>query len=229
MESGGTGSGLGLLEMARRSGQKFKYQFEFVNFYYSLFHFQVKLNLTNRTRVHTELPIEEMSGLYDTMHRWNILAAYKGTFSQSSILPLLNMMERNLANLEVDQSVQKKLLYILIELLQNVNRHGRALHDSPEGILLVSRDGDRFLVRVGNLLEGTQVEPLKEYLDELIQMDPKSLAALYKKNLTVSSVSSSKSGLGLIDICRYSQSRLDYHFVPITSRTSFFSFSASVA
>lgn len=228
MESTGTGSGLGLLEMARRSGQKFKYQFEFVNFYYSLFHFQIKLNLAAKSRSNAELPIEEMSGLYDTMRRWNILAVYKGRFSQSSILPLLNMMENNLTDLEIDQSVQKKLLYVLIELLQNVNRHGSSSQDRPEGILLIARDGNRFVIKVGNLLEGKRVEPLKEYLDEIIQLDSNSLAALYKKNLTVSSGSGSISGLGLIDICRYSQSRPVYDFVPITDQTSFFSFSASI-
>ncbi len=228
-ETTGSGSGLGLLEMARRSGQKFRYLFEFVNFYYSLFHFQVKLNLNTRSKAQIKLPIEEMSELYDTMRRWNILAVYKGRFSQSSIVPLLKMMERNLSDLEIAQAVQKKLLYVLIELLQNVNRHGRVMQENPEGILLVAKDGNRFLVKVGNLLEGKQVEPLKEYLDEIVQLDSNSLAALYKKNLAASPSPGSTAGLGLIDICRYSQSRPDYDFIPITNRTSFFSFSASVA
>ena len=228
-EANGSGSGLGLLEMARRSGQKFQYQFEFINFYYSLFHFQMKLNLTGKSRQRADLPIEEMGGLYDTMRRWNILAVYKGGFSQSSILPLLNMMEKNLAGQQIDQSVQKKLIYVLIELLQNVNRHGSALRDTPEGILMVARDGNRFLIKVGNLLEEKQVQPLKEYLEEIIQLDSNSLAELYKKNLTINSNANSNTGLGLIDICRYSEARPDYHFVPITDQTTFFSFSASVA
>ena len=101
--------------------------------------------------------------------------------------------------------------------------------DSPEGILLIARDGNRFLVKVGNLLEGKLVEPLKQYLDGIIQLDSNGLAALYKKNLKSDSDSGSISGLGLIDICRYSQSRPNYDFVPVTNRTSFFSFSASVA
>jgi hypothetical protein len=122
------GAGLGLLEMARKTGSPLEYAFEFVNYFFSIFYFQIcveaKKEDENESGDSTVvLHIDETKELYNLMLSENIQIVRKGDFSQSSILPLIDLIEGNLKLQTAYSGSKKKMIYMLVELLQNLSKH----------------------------------------------------------------------------------------------------------
>jgi hypothetical protein len=77
------GAGLGLIEMARKTGNKLQYEFEKVNDKYSNFYLQMKLDpvstIDDKALKHS---ISVIKGFYRVMDQNNTYLTYKGDFSQ---------------------------------------------------------------------------------------------------------------------------------------------------
>ncbi|MDQ3190415.1 MAG: SiaB family protein kinase, partial [Bacteroidota bacterium] len=113
------GAGLGMIEMARKSGNNLIFDFEFINYFLSLFHLQLKLSKGDSNEENIQL--SHTKEIHDIMYSDNILLVYKGDFSQQTILPILSMIEQNL---DRSANIKKKVYYLLVELLQNISKHG---------------------------------------------------------------------------------------------------------
>ena len=218
------GNGIGMIEMAKKSGQKLEYDFEFVNFYLSLFYLQLKLkNNQQPTEGNAgSLPLSATKELHELMFLENVLLIFKGDFSQESILPILGMIENNLKK-SVSTGKKKKILYLLIELLQNISKHAKKHNESKEGIFIISKKGSEHIVNTGNFVDNDNVEDLKNHLNHIIELDENGLTELYKKNLAREKLFKGGAGIGLIDIAKYSNGRLSYEIKPINEYSSFFS------
>ncbi len=99
------GAGLGLIEIARKSGQKLNYQIEKISEELSLFHQQILFLNDSESNTDQVDFMEETKRLNGIMIEKNILLEYKGDFSQKSILPLLNIVANN-----IDSKEKKPLL-----------------------------------------------------------------------------------------------------------------------
>lgn len=81
------GAGLGLIEMARKSGEKIEYIFDEFDSEYSVFYSQVMLKAPKQILKHTGYHIVEAIEFHKLMRSENILMIQKGDFSNSSIFP----------------------------------------------------------------------------------------------------------------------------------------------
>lgn len=227
------GAGLGLMEMARKSGSKLEFDFEFVNYFFSIFFMQFKVTSINPTAGENPntIPMSSTRELYNSLVTENILMLRKGDFSQEAILPLMELIETNLNSKIKTASVKKKTLYILIELLQNVSKHALEEDGIREGIFMVSFDDNKYILNTGNYIETTRVEGLRHKLKNLLSLEKEGLDELYKSNLkrerTAEEVESN-GGFGLIEMCKYSTEKLKFKFVPVSDTVSFFSINVSI-
>src|SRR5437899_1743274 len=69
---------------------------------------------------HASISIANTKELYNELLTENILLIRKGDFSQKSILPLLTIIENNVNSGQNVQGIRKKIMYLLVEMLQNV-------------------------------------------------------------------------------------------------------------
>lgn len=223
------GAGLGLIEMARKSGQKLEYNFEFVNYYLSQFYVQLKLRSSGDEMAQSRITSKDTADIHNMMNTNNILMIHKGDFSQESILPLLGMLENNLNKQSEALGIQKKVFYLVVELLQNISKYAKDNSGRREGIVLIGRKNHRYTISTGNFIENDKIGSIKNKLDNITNQDKDSLKELHKKRLIESaSGGNGRSGLGLIDLARFSSEIVQYAFNPVDEKSSFYTINITV-
>ncbi|MCX7987060.1 MAG: SiaB family protein kinase [Bacteroidales bacterium] len=217
------GAGLGLIEMARKSGQKLEYDFELVDNEHSYFYLQIKLKAPSANDTVETIPIGIAKDFHRIMADDNIFLIHKGDFSSHTIIPILRMIEDNLSYQNESAKNKKKLVHVLIEILQNISKHGYVENDIREGIFLMGRRYNHFLVYAGNYIENSKVLNFRNYLNYLNRLNRNELLDVYKKTLNSGIVSASgSSGLGFLNIAKDSLHKLDFSFHQVDATKSFF-------
>jgi len=219
------GAGLGLIEMARKSGQKLDYLFENKNDNFSYFYNQIllKSDIDELNKIVSDFPLTDSISYHKKMVEENIMLIHKGDFSQDSIFPVLKIIEENLHKEFKDSSQKKKIFHILVELLQNISRHCYKIGDKKEGIFLIGNSDTNFVINTGNLIENKNIKKFKVLLDEINSLNQKEKRNLYLSKLRDRNLpANGGAGIGLIDIARRIISPLNYHFHPIDNQKSFF-------
>jgi hypothetical protein len=94
---------------------------------------------------------------------------------------------------------------------------------------MIQRLGDKFLVRTGNFIDARLIPELKERLDHVNSLDEDGLRELYRLKLNDEERSvKGTAGLGFIDIARKSKNKLEYAFVGVNDKMSFFCLNVSI-
>jgi hypothetical protein len=223
------GAGLGLIEMARRSGQKLEFDFETVDNEVSFFYLQIKLQNPDEIDSNESINVNVAKDFHHTMTIDNIFIIHKGDFSQHTIVPILRMIEDNLNNQVEKNASKKKIFHALVEILQNVSKHAYEKDNIREGIFMIGKMGEKFLVYTGNYIQNSNVQTLKEYIGNLNGMTKNELVELYKMNLHMGTTTSGDGpGLGLVDIARDSEGGLDFSFIPVDDNLSFYALGVKI-
>jgi hypothetical protein len=221
------GAGLGLIEMARKSKQKLDFDFLRISRGFSLFLMQLSFNEGAQSDKAPSLV--ETRNLYESLFQQQVLLLYKSDFSQEGMMPLIDMMENNLEGNANSQLVYKKVLYVLVELFQNIIKHATTENARQEGILLVSATAEGYELCTGNFLDNSNIEALQHHLGRLNHLNEEELRLLYRKELIgAHQRSKGGAGLGLIEIARYSKKPFQFSFLPIDNKISFFSLSITI-
>ena len=221
------GAGLGLIEIARKSGNKLVYEIEpnenpeLYNFHQQVFFSKSQETPKNR--------IEETRDLYQNLIANDLLMFYKGDFSQKSILPLLDIVESNIGTTPEEISMAKKVGHVLIEILQNISRHAVSLKGKRDGVFIIGKRNDQFFVQSGNLIAEAKTAELQQRLEFINAQSEESLNKLHKEKIknSIYLEDKSKSGLGLIQIAKAGISSISYNFQPLNGY-SFFTFEITV-
>ncbi len=230
------GAGLGLIELARKSTFPLCYEFEKVDENLSVFYFLVRLQNQMQAQKHEQhkpLDLKAFKDFYQLVDETNTIMVYKGDFAKASILPILKIFEDSIQNLEGNINIKKRVYIIMMEMLENIadhaKRHTQENKQLKEGIFILGKKDNDYLISTGNLVEANRVPALKEYIEALNSMDYNELRKLYVKNLKKSKlVDSSYEGLGLIDIVSESTDKIDFHFREISEKDTFFSINVQI-
>jgi len=227
------GAGLGLIEMAKKSGQKLDYLFEKIDEDLSIFYFQLKLSSKN-SGVHENEPpkisIESSKNLHKMMDKNKIFLTYKGDFNQNTILPILKIIEQNLKiNKNEENKIKRSVYQILIELLQNVIKHAKTINNNKSSIFLIGKREEKYTISTGNFIENTKIQKFINHINLLNNSDDNTLKIMYMDKLKTGEISTDGcAGLGLIDISRQIKEKIlvdylnindDYSFLTITINT----------
>ncbi len=226
--SGKGGAGLGLIELARKSGQKIKYKVEEASIDMCFFHQQV-LFLKSPDKDGID-HIDFTGDILTNMHRDNLLLQYKGDFSQKSILPLLKIVEDNMGTNEDEIRRMKEVGNMLIEILQNISKYGTETARIKEGVFLIGMNEDNFFIEAGSPVEVDQKEEFERLLEvALSNSNDKVECQIKNKLLKLHSVGDKlKSGLGLLEIVKSSTKPLSYNFTKGVDGKLFFTLKAFV-
>lgn len=173
----------------------------------------------------------DLSKLYNELcSNGNLILAYKGSITSELINDILDTIEKKLEDQNEEIKIRKKIYNILVESLQNLYHHVEETHKGLEGklepkfgIVLISKDDSQYKVITGNFINTNKIKPLKEKLDKLNSLSKEELKDIYKYILNHQKINAQGGGgLGLVDIARKANGKLEYDFIPYNEDYYFF-------
>jgi hypothetical protein len=223
------GAGLGLIEMARRSGNKLSHCFDKVNKDHSFFYFKTKI--TSETGANNDADkLDNIKQLHTFSKEHKINMVYHGIFTHDNLKNLLSMTEESV-NSE-NSSSKRKSVSVMVELLQNICNHAAVIKQDmvgKPGILVVSAGDGGCYITSGNYIDNTQTEELKNKINLINRSDMDALDDLYSEIIMKDDVPGQKgAGLGFIDIKMKSGNNIDYSIHPYNDKFSFLSITGFV-
>ncbi len=225
------GAGLGLIDIARKSGQKLEYVFENYRDKLSFYYNQVTLISKNEDIDNTTvnvIPINESIDYHKKMLEEKIMVIQKGDFSHGTILPVLNIIETNLKNEFKKSNTKKQIYHILVELLQNINKHCLTEKGIKEGILIIGKTNSHFVINAGNYIREEDLIVFENHLKMINRLSSDELSELYLKKLFDENEYGENAGIGLIDIARGISVPLSFNFIKTNQNKYFYSISITV-
>ena len=160
---------------------------------------------------------------------------FEGQVTHQVMKALTTLVEEQLEELNESERTQRRVYHVLVESLQNINRHAGDFQDEAHshagrGVLLVDKQDDAYNVTTGNIIANTQIEDLAEFFGKINNYDSEALDDIYKQQLREGQLSpKGGAGLGFIDIRRKTGHPLEYQFVPVDENTSFFIFTSKIS
>lgn len=224
------GAGLGLIEMARKSGNKLLYHFRKLKDNSSFFYFNTKVHNENSTIGENDSP-DNIMRIHDFTKQHNINLIYQGVFTHDNLKSLLTMTEGSVSRNE-DVAIKKKTVNVMVELLQNICNHAASPNPNAlgkHGILIVSSNAYGCCISSGNYVENNEIGALKEKIDRVNALNGDDLENYYAKVIAQDQAPGQKgAGLGFIDIKMKSGNNLDYTIVSCANAYSFLSINAFI-
>jgi hypothetical protein len=216
------GAGLGFIEMVRKTKGKLPFDFVKINDKQSMFFMQIELKNTKDDVPQKSVPLKEAQKIQKLVAKENILMMHKGDYSENAVGPMLKMVEENMQN--VSLKVHKKIFHFLVEILQNISKHGYSINGKREGVFQIGHMDNKFHIGTGNFIAFDEVKNLKDQLDSVNSKSKDELNEMYRKYLREGkSTKKGSAGLGLIDLARETDDIIKYEFTPINDKYSFFS------
>jgi len=172
--------------------------------------------------------LEYVYDFYRSMSANKVNLVYQGEITHQITKAFTSLTESNMALEDESNSVQKKVFHVMVECLQNVSKHADNVTDNEassvgKGIFFVAREENEYTVTTGNVVTNDKVETLGEILSKINELDKDGLKQLYKQQIREGRLSEKGgAGLGFIDIARKTGNKLEYQFLNIDDKFSFF-------
>ncbi|HKK58206.1 MAG TPA: SiaB family protein kinase [Salinivirga sp.] len=224
------GAGLGLIEMARKSGNKLQYAFKKLDDKWSYFYLRtyIKHNFAAVNSDESHLNFGNIFDLHEQLDKENVLIIFNGIFNQESLINLLSIIESQMAG---QAALKKKVFNIMVELLQNIVKHGISpiKQEGNPGLFYISYSKNGYKLHTGNYIKPDKIDSLKENIDKVNNLNNEELNEFYDKRLFNFQIDNNKeSGLGLIELRMKSNSKLKYAFKETSEKYTFFTIEVTI-
>lgn len=219
------GAGLGLIEIARKSGCKLIYDFEKVNEEFSFFYLHTKIididGEDNDDNIDSIVKIKER---HKILEKENILLNFIGAFTQDTLVNLLSITENQLQGTVI---LKMKVFNLMVEILQNIVNHADEfiIHGikGKHAIFYIRESKDELIFTSGNYVLNSKIEVFNERLENVNSLNEEQLADAYNERLlNFDNESDENPGLGLLDIKLKCKTPFIYDFYKVNDDFSFF-------
>jgi hypothetical protein len=175
---------------------------------------------------------------YEQMERSNIMLSFKGDITSQLLTSVLQIMESKLDDMQEEPRIKKKVYNVLVECLQNLYHHmdedkQLSVNNAEtyrSAIFMIGKIDNHYSVITGNYIRVDNINALKTKLDGINALSKEELKEYYKAVLNNGEMSvKGGGGLGMIDIARKTGQKLDYHFMPVDDKYSFFSLNIKIS
>ncbi len=224
------GAGLGLMEMAKKTGNKLDYDFIKLddNYYYYVLSKTVD---SAGTGINSKPEGKKFSGR--TIHGFEKLLSANNVYMvwSNHITPdvgkeMLSFTETKLKEDEVDSGTKRKVFSILVEILENIAKYSPGKSSEKKygmPVAVIKMEGESFYVTTGNLIRNSKIKNLKSKLDHVNSFDRDGLKEYYREQLAKQKSGTDSTGnMGLIDIARKSGNKLEYAFDRVNNLYSYY-------
>jgi len=231
------GAGLGLMEMARKTGNKLDYDFFPIDDKFSYFILSKTIDsggkgMSEPTEGEGTFDGKRIMQLERMMKSNSIFFIWAGPLTHAISKELLNFSETTMREAELEQNLHKRVFATLIELLQNVAQHSPGFEaEKKYGIPLamIRQTPASFIITSGNLIRRSDTDHLTQKLDMVNRYDEEGLKKLLKVALMGQDMSKVSTGyMGLLELARRSGSRLTYKFDEVNDEYAYYTVTVRV-
>lgn len=209
------GAGLGLIEMARKTGNKLDFRFEKIDDTMSYFYFQLRFEALNEMNAEDERThnIESTIKLRQDLLSDQIFMVYKGDVSSKTVVPLLTMVEQSIQASSDEPDAKDQMFKVLSEFLQNMSKHGALINGKQHGLVLIGTENDRYVIGGVNYVNAEDKERLEKILNHYVNLPEEELATAFESVLKEGDKLSEKgSSIGVITMAMARTALLEYNF-----------------
>ncbi|KPL08702.1 MAG: hypothetical protein AMS23_10410 [Bacteroides sp. SM1_62] len=178
--------------------------------------------------------LEFVYDFYKSMKAHEIKLVYEGRVTQQITKTFIALAESHMEENAEVSGVQRKVVHVMVECLQNISRYADEYEPGQSryagrGIFMVSHTENYWCVTTGNAIFNEKVKELRDMIDQINELNEDELKDLYVKQMREGRMTSrGGAGLGFIDIRRKTKRMLEYYFLPITEKVSFFLFTTFI-
>ncbi len=221
------GAGLGLIEIARKSGSKLIYDFETINQEYAFFYLHTKIiDIDNENNDHYNdiNSIKNIKKKHKIFEKENILLNFIGAFTQETLVSLLSITENQLQGTVI---LKMKVFNLMVEVLQNIVNHADEYVinkiKGKHAIFYIRETNDTLVFTSGNYINSSKIDYFINRLEYVNSLDDNQLFDAYNETLlNFENRSDENPGLGLIDIRMKCKTPILYDFYNVSNEFSFF-------
>lgn len=168
---------------------------------------------------------------YQSKSMKDVILSYHGEITYDMVKSMLEMLMNKLDNIVGVPKVKKKVVNIMVEMLENLVKHVSTLDNSQNKHVIVSvwSQNDVYHVATGNYVSDAEKVYLTDWINKINGFSHEDLRAFFKKNLAESELSErGGAGLGFIDIARKSKQKLQFQFDATGRNQHFFTLQVSI-
>ena len=229
------GAGLGLIDMARKSGNKLLYSFEEIDDIYSYFYMHTEILAKKKLEPDLDTEISKNTDYNNTLHnilnKENVIFSFNNSFTEDNMMNLLSVIENQVKD---NLQLKKRVYNIMVEMFQNIIKHGddyENVYDSASGgLFYISENNDEYMLNTGNYIKNQKIKKLSDKIDYINSLSVKELDNFYNDMLFNFDIDSDKeAGLGLIDLRMRTDSQLKYEFLNIDDEFSFYALRTTIS
>ncbi len=226
------GAGLGLIQIARKAGNRLFYRFKYLDDKFSFFYLHAKVNSGNDTfdDKENEQSLDNIVKLHQSISGRKIILNFIGVFNQDTLINLLAIIR---IQMQSNLVVFKRILKLIVEMLQNVAKHADNYtlnyENGKHAIFFVSENEEYIVFNSGNFLHKNKVNSFKDYLNTINNLTAQELDELYNRILfNFDNNTDEHTGLGLVEIRRKSGEKFEYYITQADENFYFFSLKIKV-
>jgi len=230
------GAGLGLIEMAKKTGNKLDYDFIKLDKCFSYFILSKTVD-SGGIGMHfygdkSAFRGKAVAQLERLLAENNVYLIWSGHFSPDVGKEVLSFTETKLSEEDVDSVLRRRVFSILVETLENVAKYSPGLEPEEKfgmPVAMIRLNGGIYSLTTGNLITNDKIASLKEKLDTINNCDKAGLKELFKQALMEQSIHSDSTGnMGLIEMAKKSGNKLQYQFDKVNDQYSYYTLTIKV-
>ena len=224
------GAGLGLIAMARKSGNKLLYDFKQFDDNRTYFYLRTEVPLGKiiiDSKGDLGHSLEDTIRLHQLLNEQNIILNFNGYFDQENFINLLSIVSGQMIG---NADLKEKVYYVMVEMLQNIvyyaDRFMEDMNDdrtdSP-GIFFLKYSENCYHLTAGNYIVNKNVQALREKIKYVNSLEQEELFKYYQETLEIYKKDPPlKPDLSIIEMRLKSKNILYFDFYEVNEVLSFF-------
>ncbi|MBN2890434.1 MAG: SiaB family protein kinase [Bacteroidales bacterium] len=175
--------------------------------------------------------MQSVLSLYDELATNGIYIVYIGKFTQRITSMFSAMLEEELEKHSEDKKTRKRVYHAMVETMQNIQRHAEEYSEEvfSNGLFMIGKRDKIFYIITSNKISVSSKEKVVLAIDKVNNCTREELNEMYKKQLKDGKIGEhGGAGLGLIDIARKTENKIEYLFLPINFTEEYFVLKAEV-
>lgn len=227
------GAGLGLIEMARKSGKQLVFDFDPVDKETSFFYFRTEIsshkedNKKYTERKDSKATAHSIKKFDQELKNENVLVSFNGQFNRDTILNILSIIK---GQMNITKT-SKKIYALMVEMLQNISKHTAHLNEDLQnkGVFLFSKQDGNFVLTSGNCICKKELQPVKNKIETINNLSQSELYDQYDKILLAGEGNDERrTGLGFIDMRIKTKAKLKIYNKKYDNKHHFIAIQATV-
>ncbi len=224
------GAGLGLMEMAIKTGNRLDFDFIPVDDLFSYFILSKTVNSQGigENKPGEDNPFSSSSTLQleKLMKDRNIDVMWSGHLSGEIAKEVLAFAETSLKDDDVETDLRRRVFSILIELLENVAKYNPGKEAEAEfglPVVMICSDENMYTITSGNLIAAGNVKNLRDKIEDINNSDRRGLVEMMADSLVHQNIHDDTTGnMGLLEMARKSRNKLQYLFEKVNDSYSYY-------